>query len=419
MKTNLQKLTNKGALAIIACLATFTIAAQPSYNFTTNSLVSGTDKQKGAEYRFSTVKSGVDALVTIDTLTGGMTLDSLDVASLGFNAAFQPQIRIGPWANGYIEFNIQFVVAGTLIPVAQVNMPVTGIDIDGHIAPGDTVAEYDEVNLGLTGVVTDVPTTSQISLTTSGSWVTAKNIGGVEYTGVDTLGKDVMFTVVNALTTSFKVRTGVDNRSANTVSRNSSLFFQKFTYPFSVLAISPVTSFAGTSNGNSVRLEWSIASESKLQSVTLEKSDNGSDYLPVNEYWLNIDSIKDASDFQYTDNSVQAIVYYRLKMTSDDGTFEYSNILNFRTGLSEINKFKVYPTLISSSATISFSADVASRALLQLVDYSGRVVYHQTMQLSGGNNDFSVSSFGNLPAGNYVAVLRTSDKIYNQKVIMK
>lgn len=419
MKTNLKTIPNKSILAIIALFLTLSVSAQPSYYFTNNSLVSGTDKAQGAVYRFTSVKSGVDAMVTIDTLTGGATLDSLDVNHIGFDAAFQPQVHIGAHSSGYIQFNIQFVTAGTLTPVAQINMPITGIDIDGHIAPGDTLAEYDQIDLALTATMYDNPSTTQISVTTSGSWITGKNIGGNEYTDVDTLGKDVMFTIVNPSTTSFKVRTGVDNRSGNTVSRNSSVFLQKFNYLNTILPISPLTAFTGNAKDNSVKLGWSLASSNKLQAVVLEKSSNGSDYDAVNEYWMNVDSTKVSSDFHYTDNAVLSTVYYRLKMISESGNVEYSNILDFKMVSAEVNKFKVYPTLISGAATINFSAEKASTAFLQLVDYSGREVYHQQVQLADGNNNISISNFGNLPTGSYIAVLRTSDRIYNQKVMMR
>jgi len=420
MKTLLKTTSNKTILAIIALFVTLSASAQPSYYFTNYSLVSGTNLQTGSVYRFTSVKSGVDAIVTIDTLTGGLTIDSLDVKNLGFDAAFQPQIHIGAHSTGYAQFDIQFVVAGTSTPMAQVNMPVTAIDIDGHIATNDTLAEYDQINLALTGALYDNPATTQLSVTASGSWITGRNIGGVEYTGVDTLGKDVMYTIVNPSTTSFKVRTGVDNRSGNTPSRNSSIFFQKFNYPNAILPMSPLTSFTGNEKDNSVKLDWSIASSNKLQSVVLEKSNNGSDYNAVNEYWMNVDNNKSGTDFHYTDNVVQSIVYYRLKMISESGNVEYSNILNFRTASStDVNKFKVYPTVISSTATINFSADKASTASLQLVDYSGRVVYQQLLQLADGNNNISVSNFGKMSTGNYIAVLRTSDRIYNQKIIMR
>lgn len=419
MKTISLLSSAKSILVIMAFFGALSVSAQPSYYFTTYSLVSGTDKQQGAIYRFSSVKSGVDALVTIDTLTGGVTLDSLDVSTLGFNAAFQPQIHIGAHSTGYAQFNIQFVTAGTSTPQVQINVPVTGIDIDGHIAIGDTLAEYDQFNLALTGTLYDNPSTTQISVTTSGSWITGRNIGGLEYTGVDTLGKDVMFTVVNPSITSLKVRTGVDNRSGNTPSRNSSIFFQNFNYSNTILPVSVLTSFTGDAKDNSVKLQWELASSNTLQSVTLEKSYNGSDYGAVNEYWINVDNNKNSSDFMYSDNAAQSIVYYRLKMISESGNIEYSNILSFNMASADVNKFKVYPTIISSSAAINFSADKASTASFQLFDYSGRVVYHQELHLSDGNNNISISNFGNLAAGNYIAVLRSSDKIYNQKVMIK
>jgi hypothetical protein len=420
MKTSLPFYHIKNIFIVVAVFASLGAVAQPGYSFIANSLVSGTDKHQGAVYRFTTVKPGVDALVTIDTLTGGLTLDSLDVATLGFNAAFQPQIHIAAHNSGYAQFNIQFVITGTSTPMIQLNMPVTSIDIDGHIAPGDTLAEYDQVDLGLTGTIYDDPSTTQISVTTSGSWITGKNIGGVEYTGVDTLGKDAMFTVVNPSTTSFKVRTGVDNRTNGAVSRNSSVFFQKFNYLYTLLPVSPITNFTGNDKDNTVKLQWTLASLNTLQSVILQKSYNGIDFTALNEYWINVDNhSSDNEDFHYTDNDAQSIIYYRLKMVSDNGNTGYSNLLNFETAFAANNKLRVYPTVISGTATINFLSEKSSAASFQLVDYSGRIVYQRKLQVADGNNDISINNFGNLITGNYIAVLRTPDKVYNQKVMMK
>src|SRR6202040_2283801 len=116
---------------------------------------------------------------------------------------------------------------------------------------------------------------------------------------------------------------------------------------------------------NSVKLEWTLASSNTLRSMILERSYNGAEFESLNEYSMSIDNNNNGSEFHYADNVAQPTVYYRLKMVSVSGNVEYSNLLNFKMTSAEVNIFKVYPTMISSTATINFSAEKASGASLQ------------------------------------------------------
>src|SRR5450432_3137735 len=110
MKT---KNTKKTILSLLAIFATILVSAQANYNFNKCTLVSGTEKQQGAMYRFASVNPEVDALITVDKLTRSASLDSFDISGPGFTAALQPAFSIAPHCWGYVQFNIQFVKAGT------------------------------------------------------------------------------------------------------------------------------------------------------------------------------------------------------------------------------------------------------------------------------------------------------------------
>ncbi len=59
---------------VMIMFITTLVKAQPDYVFTGGVLESGTDLQIGAVYRFKEVKPGIDGLITIMDMTGGMTL---------------------------------------------------------------------------------------------------------------------------------------------------------------------------------------------------------------------------------------------------------------------------------------------------------------------------------------------------------
>ena len=108
-------------------------ASIPTQFFTSSSLISGTDLQQGAIYRFTTTTTGVDALIEITTVSNAI-LDALDDAAAGEGRAFQPRIRVAN-ANvdngtGYVDFKFTFVSAGTTTPVTQTEFRTTFADID-------------------------------------------------------------------------------------------------------------------------------------------------------------------------------------------------------------------------------------------------------------------------------------------------
>ncbi|HLK27285.1 MAG TPA: hypothetical protein VKT28_01795 [Puia sp.] len=123
MKT---KNIKKAILALFAVSVTVLVSAQTNYSFNKYMLVSGTEKKQGAVYRFSSVKPDVDAIITIDKLTSSASLDSFDISAPGFAAELQPAFTVAPHCWGYVQFNIQFVKAGTSVPVAISNIPLKG-----------------------------------------------------------------------------------------------------------------------------------------------------------------------------------------------------------------------------------------------------------------------------------------------------
>ena len=123
MKT---KYSRKGILFLIAICLSLLVKSQQGQEFKNYALIVGADRQRGAEYRISSVEKGVDAVITINKLTRSASLDLLDISLLGSEASLEPTLSVAPHCWGYIEFNIQYVLSGTYIPVALADLPVKG-----------------------------------------------------------------------------------------------------------------------------------------------------------------------------------------------------------------------------------------------------------------------------------------------------
>jgi len=390
--------------------------AQPDYDFRNPTLITGaaTDKQVGAKYRFSTVKAGTDAIVTITNMTGGVKLTTLDGNS-GYNEAFQPSIDIPAFSSGYVEFTIDFVKAATSAPQVQVEIPVTPIDVDGIPL---AVNEFDQIQL-INGYTDYNLLGGELSINLPLGWVTGTNIAGIDYPGVDTSAKQVMFTVVNANVSSFIIRVGGTNISSTLRNRLRSVYFKKFAYPNSILlAKSPLSGFTGVKKDKKVELSWNLESNNSIKSVMVEKATTANNFSSIGEVWTNTEA--NVNHYAFNDNNAaNGVVYYRLKMVSANGEAQYSNVLVFRLGDAKQQQFKMYPSVISDNATVTLSASKPENTSLQVVDLGGRTVYRRNISLQQGENNIALNGLGGLHNGTYVAWVKTGDAIYSQKIMIQ
>lgn len=126
-------------------------------NFSSPVLVSGTDRQVGAVYRYANVTLGVDALVEIRDFTNGASINVFDNdaggAANGIVDYFQPELN-ATGNESSAGFRITFVTAGTSTPV-QLDIAASAIDVDGNSV---SIREYVEYSDTLVQVVLNNPT---------------------------------------------------------------------------------------------------------------------------------------------------------------------------------------------------------------------------------------------------------------------
>jgi hypothetical protein len=398
---------------------TIQLAAQPDYDFHKPVLESapGTDLKIGAVYRFSDVKPGVDGIVTLMDITGGVSIAEIDGTS-GYDEALQPSLNSPAFTNGYVEMKVDFVYSGTNKSFQQKEVPVTCIDVDGVMdndGLGRPLFEFDQVKMG-GGYIDYKMSGTELSVLKKGAWVTGKNIMGIDYPGRDTVAKQVMFTSVNANISSFTIRVGVDNQSALDSYRLRSIYFKKFNYGNGILPVSDLLSFKGTAADNDIALEWSLLQDHKLSQVILEKGTAAGQFTTLKEFNLS-ETGNNKLKFYYTDNGkASANTFYRLKMITENGSFKYSNILSFKSVTALKNEFKVYPSLVQSSVAVNISLSANEHASFNVLDYTGRIIKQQDINLQKGENNFQISNLDRLPSGNYIVIVKTSEKMYSSKI---
>jgi hypothetical protein len=402
-------------LYLFVVILSFTTHAQPEYDFTTKTHIGGTDRQVGGLYRFSNVKPGIDAIVTITALTGGVTLDDIDGNS-GFKEALQPVIRVPAASSGYAELTIAFVTTATFTPQTMLEVPLTCIDVDGRLFGGLACTEFDQVRR-TPGMYADFNMTGgELLITFDPTWVTGTNIGIIDYPGVDTMAKQAMFSTVSSNVSSMTVRVGATNLSAGSQQRLRSIYFKRFTYANSFLSKSSLLDFRGMERNKKVQLEWSLISDHAVRTVIIEKNAANSGFKSIGEVW--VDANKAQGAFRFSDNeSISGNTLYRLKLVAANGSVSYSTILSFRTADATEGSFKIYPSSIQSNATMNISAAQAGNAVFEIVDYAGRIVRRKSVNVQEGTNTIQLNDMSGVHSGNYIAVLRIDKNTYSQKIV--
>jgi hypothetical protein len=417
MKTNGTLITRKLWLyAPVLLLIVNTLQAQSGadFNFINHSLVSGTDRQSGAVYLFTNVRAGVDCRVTIVTITPGTSIPTFDdnSPSTGFVEAFQPRIQVNGRTRGYGEFHFRFVKAGTSTDTVMNEIPATSIDIDGNGSGPDSLLEFDEYFLPAAYLVDYDMLAGQLTFNMSLGSILGRHKAAIEYTSIDTTGRSVMFTVVYPHASTFSVRIGVDNNRPGNTNRQRSVYFKRFVYPNSFLPVKDLRSFAGASQNNAVKLNWAMNRGHNIVAADVERSINGTNFARVSTV-----SMASELNSSYVENNVNGNVYYRLKMTDVSGKISYSEVLLIKNNNVQ-NGFKVYPSVINDYTTVNFSAAGAGAASLVIADINGRIVKRQAVSVQPGFNSTLVNGLGQVPAGQYVAVLNGAGYSYTQKILI-
>jgi hypothetical protein len=282
------KHSKKSILLGMALMASFFGKAQINDPSDKSLLIAGTENKAGAIYRFASVKSGVDALVTLEKISSSLTIRSINTTGYGYAASFSPELNINAGCWGYALFNVQFVKSGTNVPVN-----FSDIVFDGR-----------------------------------------KNIK-IRYADFDQAAKDVKVSVIKASKSSFRVMMYATNLGTQAIKKSGNVAFRKFTCSNSNL-LGPAVTLVGHVRDSLVQIKWQVKESDAVSSMILEKSYDGTDYQNVNEYWAN--SQMDGLKFSYLGWVNQSMVYYRLKMVSKTGAVQYSNIMNISmTGDSERN----------------------------------------------------------------------------------
>ena len=381
-------------------------------------LQSGVDLALGAEYLFSNVSNNTDAIVSIDSLINGATVNKIDDNSngTGYKEAFQPAIKSGGSIGiSYVVFKIKFYEHGTTNPVVLQTVNATALDLDGN----NSLKEFCRINAGAGATMAYMATTTDISVSQMlpGDFM-GQNILGIERAGIDTLSYNNMFTATNSNISSFSVKYGSITSNSTSATRQYSLFMKGFYYPGSTLPVK-MYSFTANLNNSKVDLKWVTASEINVSHFIVEKSTDGVNFSEAGLMFA-YGNATDKTNYSLSDNvntNQAGVIYYRLRSIDVDGKSELSETRIIRIGKQTEKNISIvtYPNPVSNEVRITIPANWQNKKVVyEIFNAAGKAIKRTETANSSQTETMNVSSFA---PGFYIVRASFDGQTAQQKIV--
>ena len=179
------------------------------------------------------------------------------------------------------------------------------------------------------------------------------------------------------------------------------------------LSVVPVSliSFTGRLHANNTMLlKWKVEEQQGIAPYEIERSQNGNDFEKIGTVTANAQRV---FGYDFSDNQVPAgISYYRIKITGQDGSIYYSNIIKIELTIK--GTVSLYPVPATDRITISIAGIAFLKTMATILDNNGRLVIQQLINTNQQDIDISM-----LSAGIYFVQLSDGKTIRFQKQKIK
>lgn len=181
-----------------------------------------------------------------------------------------------------------------------------------------------------------------------------------------------------------------------------------------------LTSFTASYKNSEVMLSWKTETEVNNYGFNLEKriGERDWDSIAFIEGHGNSNSPK---EYNYSDKDLFAggsKFQYRLKQLDNDGTFEYSDVVEIEVVPGQYELSQNYPNPFNPSTTIRFSLPQAAQIKINLYNMLGELVKTLADGMYETGFHKLVVDASNLPSGTYIYRLESSNFVQVKKMIL-
>lgn len=207
------------------------------------------------------------------------------------------------------------------------------------------------------------------------------------------------------------VTSGIGSVTANGLTDFSPYVLVRVVMPLPVRLIS----FQAKENMGFVHLNWQIAQRVSNEVYTIQRSSDGRTFEPI-----GLVRAENRDRYEWIDkNPLEGISYYRLKREDDKGNIEYSQIEAVNRLQSVTEGMTIIPNPSNGEAVLIILQSVPQeKGTLSIADALGRIVYETSINTDeSGRANNQVRAI--LAKGMYVAQIRTQNKIYQEKIVVR
>lgn len=174
-------------------------------------------------------------------------------------------------------------------------------------------------------------------------------------------------------------------------------------------------SFTGRANGSFANLAWTSANEVNFKEYVLERSVDGAGFMAVAAVAARGASV---NEYAYADDISKVSVtkvYYRLRLTDDNGRFTYSNVVPLALSKSGGPALTIAPNPVRNDLAFLFSTETGGNAVISVVDYSGKTVLTKVLAVAAGTTSVKLENDKPLASGMYVLRTELNGNVQTQR----
>ena len=429
-------------------------------------LSSGTALTAGAVYRFKNVGnvSGtqINATVTVNSIFQAVLENIDDNASadpLVNVELFAPRIRTDAASltttdrRGYVQFTIQFYTeaaplltgfhsggvnsannnADFATSIALSNLNFIHYDSDGNTAGTTGSAWFRETGVvqtslpGAVNVVAAGNTELKYYSYTDGGNNFIGFAGSVcERSSVSRCTQVAEYYKFNIPANQITFRLGYDYQGApgasgNTGARQFGARFNCVNLPNQGSLPLTLVSLNVINKETSAKLVWETADEERFSHFVVERSTDARNFTPLKNEVQSRGAGRGGADYSYDDDIKgisESVIYYRLKMVNQDGSYIYSQVVSLKRGFRN-TRLNISPNPASSSATIRFKTERSETVDLILSDVTGKIIANRKVYLQSGENNISIPEIAGLSNGLYTVRIITGTETVSDRIVVQ
>jgi hypothetical protein len=166
-----------------------------------------------------------------------------------------------------------------------------------------------------------------------------------------------------------------------------------------------LVSFKASVVNNEGSLNWITTDEVRLKVFVVEKSIDGLSFSKIGEVKPSTSSLPEKK-YSYTDKNLAGRSFYRLKIIDEDGSANYSNVIELKNNKEQISI--AYNNLMSL-VTINTQLARPAKVEIALYNVDGKKLMRQEKQFGQGNNQLTLS-LENFAKGIYIIEVMTQDE---------